>query len=260
MWKSATHTLIPTHIESGEPSWEELTPEQAVLRYAPLVKYVANRLSLRLPASVDLDDLFQVGVLGLIDAVSKFEPERGFKFQTYAEFRIRGAMLDELRSMDWVPRAVRQTATQIENAYLALETKLGRPARDEEAAQHMGISLEQFLALVDEARGVSVVSFDDLRPSLEDDDRDIFEVLADPTVEDPLESIGLKEVRQSLGAAIDALPEKERLVISLYYFEDLTMSEIGEVMGLTESRISQLHSKAALRMRARIRRLLGPRP
>ncbi|MBF0610534.1 MAG: FliA/WhiG family RNA polymerase sigma factor [Magnetococcales bacterium] len=234
-----------------------MSREQIILKYAPLVKYVAGRIHMKLPPSVDPEDLYQSGILGLIDAVAKFDPSRGFKFQTYAEFRIRGAIIDELRSMDWVPRAVRQSSSQIEDAYLALELKLGRPASDEEVARHLGVSLAEYFAMLDESRSISIVSFDDIRTMVEDDERDIMEVLADPDAEDALETVGLKELRKAMSEAIGGLPEKERLVITLYYFEELTMSEIGHVLKLTESRISQLHSKAALRIRARIRRYMG---
>ena len=237
--------------------WDDMTRDEIILKYAPMVKYVAGRVSMKLPQSVDVDDLIQVGILGLIDAISKFDPQRGIKFQTYAEFRIRGAILDELRSMDWVPRSVRQVASKIQEIYLRLEGELGHPAEDQQVATKMGISIQEFYQHLDSVRGISILSFEDLRPSLEDEEWDVLEILADPLVLDPVETIGLQELRLALSSAIDGLPEKERLVVTLYYFEELTMNEIGEVMGLTESRISQLHSKAALRMRGRIRRVLA---
>ncbi|MBF0439178.1 MAG: FliA/WhiG family RNA polymerase sigma factor [Magnetococcales bacterium] len=238
-------------------TWEGLTRDEVILKYAPIVKYVASRISMKLPQSVDIDDLVQVGILGLIDAVSKFDPHRGIKFQTYAEFRVRGAILDELRSMDWVPRAVRQSASQIQETYLLLEGAHGKAVEDEEVAAHLGLTLDEFYRNLDAVRGISILSFDDLRPSLDEDEWDVLEMLADPDIVDPVDSIGLNQLRLSLSDAITSLPEKERLVVTLYYFEELTMSEIGEVLGLTESRISQLHSKAALRMRARMRRTSG---
>ncbi|MBF0126976.1 MAG: FliA/WhiG family RNA polymerase sigma factor [Magnetococcales bacterium] len=246
----------PADNDQGK-TWEGLTRDEVILKYAPIVKYVANRISVKLPQSVDIDDLIQVGILGLIDAVTKFDPHRGIKFQTYAEFRIRGAIIDELRSMDWVPRAVRQTATQIQETYLQLEGAQGKPVEDEEVAAHLGMTLNEFYRNLDAVRGISILSFDDLRPSMEEEEWDVLEMLADPDIVDPVDSIGLNQLRYSLSEAITALPEKERLVVSLYYFEELTMSEIGEVLGLTESRISQLHSKAAMRMRAKMRRVLG---
>lgn len=242
--------------EGAEAPWEGMSQEQIVLKYAPLVKYVALRISMKLPASVEVDDLYQTGILGLMDAIGKFDPARGIKFQTYAEFRVRGAILDELRAMDWVPRAVRQSANKIEAAYSELEAEQGRPAEDKEVADLLGLELNEFYQQVDSARGISIISFDDIRPNIDGEDRDLLEVLADPKVEDPVERIGLDQVRRAMAQAIDTLPEKERLVITLYYVEELTMSEIGEVLSLTESRISQLHSKAALRIRARIKKIL----
>ncbi|MBF0164317.1 MAG: FliA/WhiG family RNA polymerase sigma factor [Magnetococcales bacterium] len=254
--KKAESLKDPADNDQGA-TWEGLSRDEVILKYAPIVKYVASRISMKLPQSVEIDDLVQVGILGLIDAVSKFDPHRGIKFQTYAEFRVRGAILDELRSMDWVPRAVRQTAAQIQETYLLLEGQMGKSVEDQEVAAHLGLSLDEFYRSLDAVRGIAILSFDDLRPSLDEEEWDVLEMLADPEIIDPVESIGLQQLRLALSEAISALPEKERLVVTLYYFEELTMSEIGEVLGLTESRISQLHSKAALRMRARMKRVLG---
>lgn len=237
-----------------EKNWEHLTQDQIILHFAPMVRYVASRVAMKLPQSVDVDDLYQAGILGLIDAAGKFDPKRGIKFQTYAEFRVRGSILDELRAMDWVPRTVRQSANQIESAYKTLEGQTGQPVEDKDVAAHLNMNLDEFHVHLDNVRAISIVSFDDIRPSKDSDERDILEVLADPTVEDPMEALGLGQIRVALSQAIASLPDKERLVVTLYYFEELTMSEIGAVLNLTESRISQLHSKAALRMRARLKR------
>ena len=243
--------------KSSDELWKHTNREEMILRHAPLVKYVANRIFMRLPNSVDVEDLYQVGILGLIDAVSKFDPSRGIRFQTYAEFRIRGAILDELRAMDWVPRGVRQVATQIAEAYHNIETEIGQPAADTDVAARLGFSLHELYDHLDDSRGVSFISFEDLRTGREEDeDWDALEMLADTSIVDPIDRLGMAEVRLALSKAIDSLPEREKLVITLYYFEELTMGEIGAVMGLTESRISQLHSRAALRMRARIKKEL----
>ncbi|MBF0357126.1 MAG: FliA/WhiG family RNA polymerase sigma factor [Magnetococcales bacterium] len=245
-------------IRESVDSWNGMTRDEVIIKYSPMVKYVAGRISMKLPESIELDDLIQVGVLGLIDAVSKYDPKRGIKFQTYAEFRVRGAILDELRATDWVPRAVRQVASQIQGIYQDIEGKNGAPAEDEDVAERMGVSLTEFYQQLDSVRGISIISFDDLRPAMDEGEEwDVLDVMADPNVEDPIETLGLQEMRLALSEAVGGLPEKERLVVTLYYFEGLTMHEIGEVLGLTESRISQLHSKAALRMRARIRRIQG---
>ncbi|GAB0057748.1 RNA polymerase sigma factor FliA [Candidatus Magnetaquicoccaceae bacterium FCR-1] len=254
--KRAESPKDPADNDQGA-TWEGLSRDEVILKYAPIVKYVASRISMKLPQSVDIDDLVQVGILGLIDAVSKFDPHRGIKFQTYAEFRVRGAILDELRSMDWVPRAVRQTAAHIQETYLLLEGQMGKSVEDQEVAAHLGLTLDEFYRNLDAVRGIAILSFDDLRPSLDEEEWDVLEMLADPEIIDPVESIGLQQLRLALSEAISSLPDKERLVVTLYYFEELTMSEIGEVLGLTESRISQLHSKAAMRMRARMKRVLG---
>ncbi|MBF0400884.1 MAG: FliA/WhiG family RNA polymerase sigma factor [Magnetococcales bacterium] len=234
-------------------AWNGMSRDELILKYAPMVKYIASRIATKLPQSVDMDDLVQVGILGLMDAISKFDPQRGIKFQTYADFRVRGAILDELRAVDWVPRAVRQVASQIQDIYFRLESVLGHPADDADVAAHMGVSLTEFYQHLDAVRGISILSFDDLRPSLDDEEWDAMDLMADPNWVDPVDAIGLQELRMAISQAIQDLPEKERLVVTLYYFEELTMNEIGEVLGLTESRISQLHSKAALRMRGRIR-------
>ncbi|MBF0309690.1 MAG: FliA/WhiG family RNA polymerase sigma factor [Magnetococcales bacterium] len=248
----------PARVEPSQAdNWSGANRDEIILKYAPLVKFVANRIAMRLPPGVDQDDLIQVGILGLIDAVAKFEPERGIKFQTYAEFRIRGAILDELRALDWVPRTVRHAATQLEEAYQDLEGKQGSPVDDEVVATHMGLSLQEYYDQLESVRSLSIISFEDLRPAVDNEEWDALEMLEDPSVEDPLEAMGLEQMRQALGAAIGSLPEKERLVVTLYYFEELTMSEIGHVLGLTESRISQLHSKATLRIRARMKKYFG---
>jgi RNA polymerase sigma factor FliA len=253
-----TSTEEAEKVRESVDSWNGMTRDEVILKFSPMVKYVAGRISMKLPESVELDDLIQVGILGLIDAVSKYDPKRGIKFQTYAEFRIRGAILDELRATDWVPRAVRQVASQIQGIYQDIEGKKGSPAEDEDVAERMGVSLKEFYQQLDAVRGISIISFDDLRPAMDEGEEwDVLDVMADPNVEDPIETLGLQEMRLALSEAIGGLPEKERLVVTLYYFEGLTMNEIGEVLGLTESRISQLHSKAALRMRARIRRIQG---
>ncbi|MBF0195969.1 MAG: FliA/WhiG family RNA polymerase sigma factor [Magnetococcales bacterium] len=255
---AATTTEEAEKIQDSVDTWNGMTRDEVIIKYSPMVKYVAGRISMKLPESVELDDLIQVGILGLIDAVSKYDPKRGIKFQTYAEFRVRGAILDELRATDWVPRAVRQVASQIQHIYQDIEGKKGAPAEDEDVAERMGVSLKEFYQQLDSVRGISIISFDDLRPAMEEGEEwDVLDVMADPNVEDPIETLGLEEMRLALSEAIGGLPEKERLVVTLYYFEGLTMHEIGEVLGLTESRISQLHSKAALRMRARIRRTQG---
>lgn len=236
----------------GQP----LTPEKRediILKYAPLVKYVASRLVSRLPAHIMPDDVIGAGIIGLMDAIEKFDSGKKIKFKTYAEFRIRGAILDELRSMDWVPRSIRKKATQLEKICRILEKELGRPAEDEELAAAMNMNMSAFYKLLDQTRNVKFLDIDVIRRRMpEGNDDDIFDLIADDGEHDPFEKLNLSEVKDMLVDSITRLPEKEKLVISLYYYEQLTMREIGEIMGYTESRISQMHTAAMIRLRADI--------
>lgn len=244
--------------QPGRATWQVLSPDarqEYIEKYTPLIRYVAERLVARLPGHISKDDLLSAGILGLIDAVDKFDPERNILFKTYAEFRIKGAMLDELRAMDWVPRAIRKKAAQVEKTYQTLEIGLGRPATDEEVAKALKISLEEFQKLLGEVRGVNILDIESFRGLGQSATRnDLFELIADENAQDALEILGLSEIRSVLAEAINSIPEKERLVVTLYYYEELTMKEIGEVLGYTESRISQIHTKAVLRLKARLRR------
>jgi RNA polymerase sigma factor for flagellar operon FliA len=231
--------------------------EELILEHTPLIRYVAGRIAMRLPAHISLDDLTSAGVLGLIDAVDKFDPNKKVQFKTYAEFRIRGAILDELRAMDWVPRSIRKKSTQLEDTMNRLQSQLGRPATDEELAGELGISLNQLFKLLDEVKGVSLLSMDDPESPLSQvDTEQVVKALGNQDREDPLALLGLNELRGLVAKAIANLPEKEKLVVSLYYYDELTMREIGEVLGYTESRISQMHTKAILRLRARLRTVI----
>lgn len=224
-----------------------------VEEYLPLAKYIAGRIAGRLPSHIELDDLINAGVIGLIDAVEKFDAERKIKFKTYAEFRIKGAILDELRALDWVPRSTRQKAGRIERAFTELEQKLGRTASDHEVVEHMGVSFETYHHMIQEARGISLISLDELHGDGEEtSERNLLEFLTDPNQVDPSEVLNLHQVYQIVAESIDLLPEKERLVISLYYYDELTMKEIGEILEITESRVSQIHTKAVLRLRGRL--------
>jgi RNA polymerase sigma factor for flagellar operon FliA len=227
---------------------------QYVEQYSPLIKYLADRLASRLPGHIIKDDLISAGVLGLIDAIDRFEPDRGIMFKTYAEFRIKGAMIDELRSLDWVPRSVRKKATELERLFRKLEQELGHPPTDEEAAEAMGIAVPAYLKLLDEVSAINMVDIEAFRSegSSGREPADVYEILADENGVDALAAIGQQEARQVLVEAIEALPEKERLVVTLYYHEELTMKEIGQVMGYTESRISQIHTKSMLKLRGRL--------
>ena len=228
-----------------------------VEEYLPLVKYVASRIAGRLPSHIELDDLINSGIIGLIDAIEKFDPSRKIKFKTYAEFRIKGAILDELRALDWVPRSTRQKASRIERAFAELERKLGRVASDHEMVEYLGVPFEEYHQLLLEARGVSLISLDELRTDNDDSaERNLLEFLADPSAADPADVMNLDQVYRIVAESIDMLPDKERLVISLYYYDELTMKEIGEILEITESRVSQVHTKAILRLRGRLSKII----
>jgi len=227
-----------------------------VIKYAPLIKYVAGKISIALPQSIEFDDLVSYGVFGLIDAISKYDPTRGIKFKTYAMTRIRGAIFDELRSIDWIPRSIRQKAKQIEQVITDLENKLGRTVEYEEIAREMGVSNDEFQVLLNKLSGTSLLSLNDIWYLGDDNDElSILETLEAPENMNPDVLIEKEEIRDYIIDAIKKLPDKEKKVIVLYYYEDLTLKEIGEVLDVTESRVSQLHTKAIMRLRGRLGRI-----
>jgi RNA polymerase sigma factor FliA len=227
--------------------------DELILNYSPLVKYVAGRLASSLPQTVDTADLISYGIFGLIDAIEKFDPGRAIKFETYAISRIKGAIIDELRAMDWVPRSVRSRAREIEAAYVSLENTLRRVPSDREVAEQMGITLKEFQDILTKLSYTSVVSFEELWVGGErDEGQNAIGSIRDDTAEDPVAIFESAEIKDILAAAIEKLPERERTVIALYYYEGLTLKEIGQVLGVTESRVSQLHTKAVLRLRAKL--------
>lgn len=225
--------------------------DELIILYAPLVKYVANRLAINLSSLVELDELISYGIEGLIDAMEKFDHKRNIKFETYAITRIRGSMIDGLRSMDWVPVSLRQKSKELERTFATLESRLGRSASDEEVAREMGISLNDLAVLLREVAATTIISLDDFLPGEEGDDnkKRIVDILQDEDAIDALEMAEFTEVKETLARAIARLPEKEKTVVYLYYYEGLTLKEIGAVLTLSESRISQLHTKAILRLR-----------
>ncbi len=233
--------------------------EHLILNYSPLVKYVAGRLSANLPPTVENADLISYGIFGLIDAIEKFDPGRCIKFETYAIARIKGAIIDELRALDWVPRSVRAHAREIERAYIALENRLRRVPRDAEVAKEMGISSKELQNIFTKLSYTSVVSFEELWSAggERDEKTSLIGTIQDDTAEDPVTTFESTEIKDILAGAIDRLPEREKIVIALYYYEGLTLKEIGEVLGVTESRVSQLHTKSVLRLRARLHSAQG---
>jgi RNA polymerase sigma factor for flagellar operon FliA len=241
-----------TFFSQAEPLSIEKRNE-LILTYTPLIKYIAARLASRLPAQVSLDDLISCGIIGLIDAINKFDLSKNVQFKTYAEFRVKGAMLDELRALDWVPRSIRRKTTDLEKAYADIEKQVGRPATDEEVARVMDLDLDDFYKLLDETKSVTFMDIEFLRQkATETNDPTLAETFAMDD-RDPFTAINLAQIRELIAKAISALPDKERLTVSLYYQDELTMKEIGEVLGYTESRISQMHSKAMFRLRAKLK-------
>ena len=227
-----------------------------VTAYAPLVKKLACMLMARLPASVELNDLIQVGVIGLIDAARQFDPSQGVQFETFASQRVRGAMLDELRREDWLPRQARRQSRQIENAIATLEQQLGRPPREAEIAEALAMSLEDYQSALSDCRGLSLVHFDDFSDQDGESLADAITNIADDKAEDPLSTLTDGDFRQALVDAIKTLPERDKLVMSLYYEQELNLKEIGAVLEVSESRVCQLHSQAITRLRTKLREWL----
>ncbi|MBI3075648.1 MAG: FliA/WhiG family RNA polymerase sigma factor [Deltaproteobacteria bacterium] len=232
------------------------TRDQLIAQYAPLVRFLAQRLAHRIPSGLDVDDLINAGVIGLIDAIEKFDPGREVEFKTYAEFRVRGAMLDEMRSLDPVSRTVRQKAGRVEEVCEELQKQLGRPATDDEIAQALGVELEEFHGMLQQFSSMTLLSLDELRRVSDTERKSLLDFITGPEEDDPFETLQVEEVRQILVQAIDELPAQERQVLSLYYYEQLNMKAVGQVMGLTESRVCQIHAKAILRLRGRLKKRL----
>lgn len=246
--------------KTEEELWQEYKKTRSpqlrdafIRQYMPLVKYVAGKVAVGMPGSVEFDDLVGFGQFGLLDAINKYDPDKNVKFKTYAVTRIRGAILDELRQLDWVPRSVRQKSREIEDTIVRVESKLGRTASDEEIAEEMGISVSELQQTVLKVSGTRVLSLNDVWYSGDDSDRvSIGDSIESPSSLNPDVIVEREEVRRVIIEAINELPEKEKMVLVLYYHEDLTFKEIGQVLDVSESRISQLHAKANLRLRAKL--------
>ena len=233
---------------------DERARERLVVAYSPLVKYVAGRMASGLPSHVEEGDLISYGLIGLIGSIERYDLDREIKFETYAVSRIRGAIIDELRSLDWVPRSVRAKARDVEKVHSQLENKLGRAPNEEEMADKLGVSVDDFRTTLLEIANSSVLALDDLWTVSDPDGGQVslLDTIRDPNAIDPEEAIDTVELKDRLADAIESLPDRERLVIALYYYEALTLREIGDVLGVTESRVSQLHTKAVLGMRSHL--------
>ena len=228
--------------------------ERLILHYSPLVKFVAGRVGVGLPPNIEQADLVSYGIFGLIDAIQKFDLERAIKFETYAISRIKGAIIDELRSIDWIPRSVRSKARDVEKAYAALEARLHRTPTEPEVADELGMSLDDLHAVFSQVSYVNVVALDELlNVNGERGDKvSLVDTLEDTRVEDPVAAFESEETKVLLARAINTLPEREKIVVTLYYYEGLTLAEIGQVLGVTESRICQMHTKAVLQLRGKL--------
>lgn len=226
-----------------------LDRDAVIERYGKMVRRVAVQMAARLPSSIDLDDLIQAGLIGLVDAVSRYDVNVGVQFDTFAMQRVRGAMLDELRNADWIPRSVRRSQRSIETAIHAVEQRLKRPATESEIAQELNVSLDEYQRMLSSAKGAQLLYLEDSDDEEGDSRADHQLVDAAPT---PAQRLEDSRFREALVAGIDALPERERILMSLYYTENLTLKEIGEVLGVTESRVSQMHSQAVARLRSKL--------
>ena len=232
----------------------ELSREEIVHKYLHLVKYVAGRISINLPPNVEINDLINDGILGLIDAIEKYDDDRGVKFETYAITRINGAILDALRALDWVPRAVRQRARELEKVYQELEIEFGRAASEDEVANRMGLSVKELDTLMQKVRGTAVLSLEEFLPNERGYEIPLLDTLRDDGSE-VTSNVEAREIKEALIRAVDDLPPQERTVISLYYFEGLTLKEIKGALGVSESRVSQIHAQAVIHLRTKLRAL-----
>jgi RNA polymerase sigma factor for flagellar operon FliA len=227
--------------------------ESFIKQYAPLVKYVAGKVAIGMPHNVEFDDLVGFGVFGLIDAIDKFDPDKNVKFKTYAVTRIRGAIFDELRQIDWVPRSIRQKTREIETAVSTLEAQLGRTATDQEVASSLGMDETEYLKVIQKISGTSIISLNDLWYSGDENDKiSIGDSIESPSSLNPDVVVVNEEIRRVIVEAINELPDKEKKILILYYYEDLTLKDIGRVLEVTESRVSPLHTKAILHLRSKL--------
>lgn len=240
--------------EQYKTNHDQRIKDALIMKYASFVKYVAGRIAVNLPSNVEFDDLVSYGILGLIDAIDKYDSDRNVKFKTYAKTRIRGAIFDELRVLDWTPRSIRQKARKLEKAYAKLEGKLGRDARDEEIAEYLNIDISELHKLFDETKKSLLLSLDEIFYD-DEEGSSRFDFIEDQKSDNPQSKIEEAEAKKILADAISKLSDRERMVITLYYYEELTSKEIGKILGVSDSRVSQLHTKAILRLRGRLSRI-----
>lgn len=229
---------------------------EVITMFKPLVMMIAKKISMRLPANIELDDLISAGIIGLMDAIDKYDPSRDNKFKTYAEFRIRGTILDELRAQDWIPRSMREKAKNVERVYAKIEQRLGRAASEHEAAHNMGMQLNKFQETLHQCRSISMLSLDDVGYFANGDRKSIMSLLTSDSKNNPWSKFSQSELKKQIAAIIADLPEKQRMVLALYYYEDLNLKEIGNVLEVTESRVSQLHTQAMAKLKQKLAKSL----
>ncbi len=222
-----------------------------------LVKIIAYQVAVNLPPHIDVNDLIGAGTIGLIEAIDRFDTSKGVQFNTYASIRVRGAIMDELRSMDWMTRSMRDKSNQLEKAYIEVERRTGRPAEIEEVASVLDITTDALYTILSQVSALSVMSLEDLGIGHHDEGMDILECIKDPEGKDPMTIVKFNELKRKIAEAVETLPEKEKLIISLYYYEELTLKEIGKVLNITESRVCQLHSQTIHRLKGKLKRCVG---
>ena len=258
--KPAPLALVPAKgkAAAAQPVPVERVPrEQLLARYTPLIKYVVERLAVGLPKNVDHEDLMSAGMLGLLDAYDKFDAKKGTKFETYAVWRIKGAVLDQLRALDWASRSIRRKAREVDASMRRLDQRLGRAASEEEIAREAKMPLGDYHRLMDQVRGAVLLSLDEVRTPEDGDSIGLADMIEDPSTPDVLARIEEEETRALLLETLNQLPEQERVVVALYYYEHMTLREIGLTLGISESRVSQVHSRAVVRLKSRVRRALA---
>ncbi|MGA2151554.1 MAG: FliA/WhiG family RNA polymerase sigma factor [Geobacteraceae bacterium] len=246
------NSLVKGYMEHS-PAVTLSSRDELIVSHLPLVKYLVKRIAANLPSYLDEDDLISVAVIGLITSAERFEPSRGIRFKTYAEQRIKGTIYDELRAQDWFSRSVREKYKRLEREMMSLSHKLGRDPASEEIADALNMELEEYFQMLAEVHSYAFMSLDDSWQDDEGNTVSLLDMLEDTTAKNPQNQLIKKQMIDSLGDAIEMLPEKERLIITLYYYEELNLKEIGEIIGLTESRVSQLHSQAILRLRSKLK-------
>ena len=254
-------------METAINPWTKLTQKaklsqnlrnQLIEEYSPLIKYIAQRMMRRLPRHIELDELINSGVLGLMDAIEKFNPSRNIQFKTYAEVRIRGAILDGLRAQDWIPRSLRQKANKMAYTYAQVEQKLGRPASVEDIADELEVEVGEVENILTQLECIPLMRLEEIITDPQPEAKEsLSHRLLGISGEDSLSLLNLAQVKKAIGQAIDQLPPKEKMVVTLYYYEELTMKEIGKVLNITQSRVSQLHTQAILRLKGKLKKFLA---